>query len=571
MMREDLLKAYVAHDSNRSRLYVEKGYWTEETITMRIDYMAQRFPDRECLVGEGQRYTYSQLKNVTDRLALHMIAMGLRKGERLIVQINNIPEFMLVYLAVQKIGVIPVLCLPQQRYSEISQIAASAEAVGYIAVRKIKDFDYKDLIDQVADERHMRYKMIAGEGQDVPEGYISINELMKKPAPDEDTPGYIEQFRPDPRDISVIFLSGGTTGTPKLIPREYNYWRHFCDENCREIGYTMYTVALALAPLAHDFSLGCPGIQGAMMYGGKAVVTASNDTENICKVIEQERVTVAPMVSAMIIKMLNFEGREKYDLSSWKIVINGASKLEPVVAARLKSELGVSLISQYGITESTVTQTALDDDEDVILNTIGLPVCPGDEWKIIDPDDGHIIAESDGMPHRWRGEAEVAGELIFRSAAGIAGYYNAPDRNKEAFWGDGFYRSGDLACMHKSGRGFVIMGRLKDAINRGGEKINCEEVENLVLEIKKVHNCALVPMPDPVLGERACLFVMLRDPKDTLTLEEITQAIGGKIAKYKLPERLEIRDALAETNVGKINKKVLKAEIAEIIKKEQDA
>ena len=91
MMREDLLKAYVAHDSNRSRLYVEKGYWTEETITMRIDYMAQRFPDRECLVGEGQRYTYSQLKNVTDRLALHMIAMGLRKGERLIVQINNIP------------------------------------------------------------------------------------------------------------------------------------------------------------------------------------------------------------------------------------------------------------------------------------------------------------------------------------------------------------------------------------------------------------------------------------------------------------------------------------------------
>ncbi len=569
MMREDLLQAYVPRNGNRQRLYEEKGYYTDETITMRIDYMAQRLPDREALVGEGQRYTYAQLKAVTDRLALHLLDIGLRKGERVIVQINNIPEFMLVYLAVQKIGVIPVLCLPQQRYSEVSQIAATAEAVGYVAVRQIKDFDYKELIDQVAEERHMRYKIIAGEGQAVPEGYLSINEMMKTPAKDEETPGYLEQFRPDPRDVSVIFLSGGTTGTPKLIPREYNYWRHFCEEHFRETGYTMYTVALALAPLAHDFSLGCPGIQGALMVGGKAVVTANNDTETICRVIEQEHVTIVPMVSAMIIKMLNFEDRSKYDLSSWKIVINGASKLEPVVAARLKNELGVSLISQYGITESTVTQTALDDDEEVILNTIGLPICPGDEWKIIDPDDDHVICESDGMPHRWKGQAEVPGELIFRSASGIAGYYNAPERNKEAFWGEGFFRSGDLACMHKSGRGFVIMGRLKDAINRGGEKINCEEVENLVLEMPKIHNCALVPMPDPVLGEKACLFVSLRNPKDTITLQEVCEAIGGKIAKYKLPERLEIREALAETNVGKINKKVLKAEIAEIVKKEQ--
>jgi len=148
----------------------------------------------------------------------------------------------------------------------------------------------------------------------------------------------------------------------------------------------------------------------------------------------------------------------------------------------------------------------------------------------------------------------------------IRGYYNAPEHNAKAFTEDGFYRSGDLAAVHKSGRGFVIMGRIKDAINRGGEKFSCEEVENLVLKNERIHNAALVPMPDPVLGEKACLFVSMRDKNDSITLEEIKDQLSRQgLAKFKWPERIEIRDELPETNVGKVLKEKLKKEIYEIM------
>ena len=139
---------------------------------------------------------------------------------------------------------------------------------------------------------------------------------------------------------------------------------------------------------------------------------------------------------------------------------------------------------------------------------------------------------------RFRGETERPGEIIFRGPYTIRGYYDAPDHNKKAFTEDGFYRSGDLAAMHASGKGFVIMGRIKDAINRGGEKFSCEEVENLVLKHEKIHDAALVPMPDHVLGEKACLFVSMRNPGDTITLKEIVEFLSGKLCEVQLPERL---------------------------------
>ena len=193
------------------------------------------------------------------------------------------------------------------------------------------------------------------------------------------------------------------------------------------------------------------------------------------------------------------------------------------------------------MSEGTITQTSLFDSEEVTYNTIGLPVSPADEWKIVDKDDGHVIAESvhdgtalhDGTA-RWKGEAEKPGEIIFRGPYTIRGYYNAPDHNK-----------------------------------KGGEKFSCEEVENLVLKNEKVHDAALVPMPDPVLGEKACLFVSLRDPNETITLEEIITFLDGKLAKFKLPERLEVRPDLPHTNIGKVKKEELRQEIYAIMAEEE--
>lgn len=563
-----MLEHWTPYQPELAKRYEERGYWQKEVFSQVFDRIAERFWDREALVGGEQRFSYGELKRGSDRLALHFLDMGLKHSDRVVVQLTNIPEFVFIYLALQKIGVIPVMCLAQHRYTEISQIAAKAKAVGYIIPGFVNKYNYVELVERVAEELpSMKYKMIAGTNQAIPNGYVYVNDLLDDRIEERESPERLRKALPDPHDVCILLLSGGTTGIPKLIPREYNAYRYVAEESSRELGYNMYTVQLAVAPVAHNMVLAAPGIQGAFAFGGKVVMSTSPRTEDICRLIEKEKITHIPMVPAMVINMLNFEDRGKYDLSSWKIVINGGSKIEPVIAARVTPELGCRLISQFGMSEGTITQTSLFDDDEVTYNTIGLPVSPADEWKIVDKDNGSIIAESDGFGG-FRGDVEKPGEIIFRGPYTIRGYYDAPEHNAKAFTAEGFYRSGDLAAMHRSGKGFVIMGRIKDAINRGGEKFSCEEVENLILKHDKIHNAALVPMPDPLLGEKACVFVSLRNPDDTVTLQEIVDFLSGKLAKFKLPERLEVRDELPHTNVGKVKKEELREEIYAIMAEE---
>jgi len=569
------LKYWTPYRPELAKIYEDKGYWQKETFVQVFDRKAERFWNREALVGGDKRYTYGDIKLGSDRLALHFLKLGLKHGDRIIVQLPNITEFVFIWLAFQKIGVIPVMCLGQHRYSEISQIAAKSGGDRLYVSEPTNKFNYIDLVEQVAaDLPYMKYKMVAGYTGDIPAGYIDINALLADRIEEQDgSEEILKKALPDPKDVGILLLSGGTTGTPKLIPREYNSYLYVATESSWELGYNMYTVQLAVAPVAHNMVLAAPGIQGAFIFGGKVVMGTSPRTEDICMLIEKEKITHIPMVPAMIIGMLNYEDRGKYDLSSWKMVINGGSKIEPVIAARVERELPCRLISQFGMSEGTITQTVLGDPDEVSHESIGMCVSPADEWKILDKDTGSVIAESDNFRNgnfcgtfNFKGEVDKPGEIIFRGPYTIRGYYNAPEHNAKAFTEDGFYRSGDLAAVHKSGRGFVIMGRIKDAINRGGEKFSCEEVENLVLKNERIHNAALVPMPDPVLGEKACLFVSMRDKNDSITLEEIKDQLSRQgLAKFKWPERIEIRDELPETNVGKVLKEKLKKEIYEIM------
>ncbi|MEL7567840.1 MAG: AMP-binding protein [Dehalobacterium sp.] len=552
-----MLKEFIPYRPELAKLYKKRGYWTENTFTDEFDRMARRFWNKEALVGGDQRYTYGELKIKSDRLAMHFLHMGLKKEDRVVIQLPNIPEFLVIYLAMQKIGVIPVMCLQQHRYTEISYLAKKAGAIGYVVAGIFRDYDYKELVEQVkADMPEMKFCMIAGLGEECPKGYYSIHDMMDDPIEERMSPEILELAHPDPDDICILLLSGGTTGMNKLIPREYNAYRYVGYESSWECALTMYTRYLCVAPVAHNFVLNAPGIQGCLMFGGTVVMGTSTKIEDICALIEKEKVTHVPMVPAMVIKLLDFEDRDKYDLSSLEIIINGASKLEYNAAIRVVPELKCKLISQFGMSEGTITQTSLLDTWEVNYTTIGLPVSPDDEYKFMAIDgSGEVPFGEDG-------------EIWFRGPYTIRGYWDEPEKNKEAFSDNGFYKSGDIGRMHLSGRGIIISGRIKDLINRGGEKFACSEVENLLLKHPKVHNCALVAMPDKILGEKGCMFVSLNKKDDTLTLEEVCEYLGDKLARFKLPERLETRDELIETNVGKIEKKYLRAEILEIMKAE---
>jgi 2,3-dihydroxybenzoate-AMP ligase len=268
----------------------------------------------------------------------------------------------------------------------------------------------------------------------------------------------------------------------------------------------------------------------------------------VFSLVQSERVTWIPAVPASVITWLADARRSRYDLSSIKTLIVGGSRLHAEPARLAREAFGPVVAQVYGMAEGLLCATRSRDPVEVILETQGRPACPDDEIKIVD-DDGKEVA------------AGEIGELLCRGPYTIRGYYKADDYNRTAFTPDGFYRTGDLVRRHPSGN-LVVEGRKKDTINRGGEKISAEEVESLILSHPAVLNAAVVAIPDPVLGERACACVVLKSG-GTLSLEELSSFLREekRIAKFKLPERLEILERLPTTAVGKISKKELREEM----------
>lgn len=217
------------------------------------------------------------------------------------------------------------------------------------------------------------------------------------------------------------------------------------------------------------------------------------------------------------------------------------------LAAQVRPTMGATLQQVFGMAEGLLNYTRLDDPDDVICTTQGRPMSPADEVLIVDENDEPL---PDCSP----------GSLLTRGPYTPRGYYRAPEQNARAFTADGWYRSGDIVRRRPDGN-LVVEGRDKDMINRGGEKISAEEVENLVYQLDSVAQVAAVAMPDPDLGERVCLYVVPA-PGAEVSLDEVRASMQDRgVAKYKWPERLELVGELLSTKVGKIDKKALREDL----------
>jgi 2,3-dihydroxybenzoate-AMP ligase len=243
---------------------------------------------------------------------------------------------------------------------------------------------------------------------------------------------------------------------------------------------------------------------------------------------------------------LNSPVPKRHDISSLEVIQNGGARLAPELRQRVRDELGATPQEIYGTAEGLINIVRPDDDEEALLHSSGAPVCLDDEIKVVDDQD-HEVPDGE------------LGELLTRGPYTIRGYYNAAEKNKEAFTADGFYRMGDL--VRRRGRHVYTEGRRKDLINRGGEKISCDEIENYIFAHPKVKTVTLVAMPDEVFGEKACAFVIPK-PGETLTFDELIAYLRAqKIASFKLPERLELRSEFPLSPAGKILKRTLREEI----------
>jgi 2,3-dihydroxybenzoate-AMP ligase len=539
-----VLDGYVPWPDDVAARYRRKGYWEGVTLAERLDAWAARSGDQIALVGGGQRLSYRDLALRSSQLAAGLRGVGIGRGERVIVQLPNVPEFVTLCFALFRVGALPVLTLPAHREHEIVYLAQHSEAVAYAVPGTAQGFDYLELGRTVrAAVPSLKHLLVAGETDDPHAHSLSrLEQGFDDVAGDEGHDG------PHPSDVALFLLSGGTTGLPKLIPRthdDYGYNVRACAEAS---AFGAGTVYLATLPVAHNFPFGCPGMLGTFHAGGRVVMCPSPDPEVAFALIEQERVTATSLVPALAIRWLESPLRERFDLTSLRQIQVGGQKFNPEVAARVQPLLGARVQQVFGMAEGLINYTRLDDPDDVVLETGGRPVSPDDEIRIVDEDEQPVAA---GEP----------GQLLTRGPYTPRGYFRAEAHNRAAYTPDGFYRTGDIVRMHPSGN-LIVEGRVKDLINRGGEKISVEEVENLILAHPRVREVAVVAMPDPVLAERACAYVIPRDDA-TLTLGELTTFLAGRgVAKFKFPERLELVEAFPLTNVGKVSKKDLREDIA---------
>ena len=512
--------------------YRALGYWRGETFNDLLAASARRYGDRIAVVGGDVRVSYAELAVRAERLAAGLHTLGIRHGDRVVVQLPNVVEFFDVIFALFRIGALPVFALPAHRAAEIGYFCGHTEAVAFVTTDVHEGFDYRGLAAAAGDAT----VIVAGD----PGGHTALADLYADPV--DLPPG------PAADDLAFLQLSGGSTGLPKLIPRthdDYLYSVRASAEICELDTDSVYLCAL---PVAHNFPLSSPGVLGVLYAGGRIVLAPRPDPATAFELIDREGVTITAVVPPLALLWLDAAARpgRTTDLSSLRVLQVGGAKLADEVARRVTPTLGCHLQQVFGMAEGLVNYTRFGDPDDIVLHTQGRPISPDDEIRVVDDDDVEVPA------------GEV-GHLLTRGPYTIRGYWRAEEHNATAFTPDGFYRTGDLVRIVDGGY-LVVTGRAKDQINRGGEKIAAEEVENHILAHPGVHDVAVVAVPDAYLGERTYAFVVPRPEADPLTAPLIRGFVRQRgLAAYKIPDKVEFVDEFPVTGVGKVSRKDLRA------------
>ncbi|WP_410610193.1 (2,3-dihydroxybenzoyl)adenylate synthase [Amycolatopsis sp. lyj-109] len=519
-----MLEGCVSWPDELAEQYRRQGYWQGRSLGELLEAACAEHATKVAVVYGEQRLTYADLATRSDLVARQFVARGIGPLDRVVVQLPNVPEFATVVFALFRLGAIPVLALPGHRKHELVHLASQSGAVALIVMSEFRGFDYRQLAQEVQ--------------QDVPgvEQVLIANELA-------DSAPETRYSQVDPSEPAFFLLSGGTTGRPKLIPRTHNDYAYNMLATVDALRVDSTSTYLAVNPVAHNAALGCPGLFGTLLVGGKVVLAPTSRLAELIGLIRAEQVTLTTLVPGTVRLWIDYAQRTPVDLSGVHLQI-GSSKLTPAQAEEARKFLNCDLSQWFGVGEGLLTYTRLDDPDEVRFNTEGRPMAPDDEIRVVD-DAGHDVPDN------------VEGELLARGPYTIRGYYRAEQENADSFTSDGFFRTGDLVRRRSDGN-IVVVGRLKDVINRSGDKVPVEEVEEQLMAHPGVRDAAVVGVEDPVLGERTYAFVVLRD--ESVELQALKVFLRGRgLATYKIPDKLVSVSELPRTPVGKADKVALRA------------
>jgi len=530
-----------------SERYRRLGYWRGETIGGMLRATARRLPEAIAVVGDGERWSYAALDARADSLATAFRDLGIKPGERVLVQIPNRPTFLSVVFGLYRAGILPVFCLPAHRRAEIAHFAAASEAVAYIVADRHDGFDYRPMAAELrAEIPALRNVIVDGAAldPDAP-GFLTLADLAATPPR--------EWPEPDPSSVAFLQLSGGSTGFSKLIPRTHDDYLYSVRGSAEICGLDERGVYLCVLPIAHNFPTSSPGYLGVLHAGGCVVMCPTPSPDVAFRLIEEEGVTITGVVPPIALLWLRAVGTTTHDLSSLRLLQVGGARLPPEIARQIGPAFGTTLQQVFGMAEGLVNYTRLDDPEEIINNTQGRPISPDDEVLIVD-DSGAPVP--DGVP----------GNLLTRGPYTIRAYHNAPEANARAFTGDGFYRTGDIVSRSAGGY-LTVHGRATDLINRGGEKVSPDEVEDHLLAHSGIHDVAVVGVADEYLGERSCAVVVPRG--EGLKVKDVKAWLRSRgVAAYKIPDQVVFVPAFPETGVGKTSRKDLRAAVRAYLDRE---
>lgn len=535
--------------------YTRAGFWDKWTFCDYIRRWANVFPEKEALIDANNRLTWSQYRNMMDRMALNFLEIGISRDDLIVTQIPNCVEAVIAQMALARIGACVVPLAMQWRDHELNYVLSITSSKAVIVAKEYSGFNY---INQAISlqKKNKKLKKIVAIGNDLPEGIISFDKMWETPLEEKYPEDYLDKkCAIDANDVLTMCFTSGTEADPKGCPRTHNHWKvfvrsgflHHLTENVND------KVVMAL-PWINLFAQSV-GILSMAMVGGSLVLIDGFKPEIMAQTIYREKATIYAGVPAMHVALLNNPEAGKYDMRSLRVVASGGAPCPTSIIKQMMNKFRCLVWNGFGSNEGHLNVTEVGIDPELVSTTIGLKQLYSDV-KIVDEFNNPV-------------GVGVVGEYCQKAPFIIGGYYKRPDLNKKNWDNDGFYHTGDACFVDEDGF-YHFSTRLKDIIIRGGMNISAEEIEFVLYKHPKILNVAIVGMPDERLGEKAVAYIELKNKDDSIDLLEIQKFMEEeKVAKYKWPERVEVVTALPRTPTGKVLKYMLRDEIRKRLEKEQ--
>jgi 2,3-dihydroxybenzoate-AMP ligase len=540
------LEGFTPYKKKDADKYSKFRWWAGLTFGDLIDRAADIHPEKEAFVDGQTRLSYGEAREKTNRLAIGLMDLGIQPLDRVLVQFPNWNEFVFSYFALQKIGAVTVLLIDRYREFEINRLISLTGATSWIVPSRYKKTDYAPIIQDVLKEHPEVKNIITARGEGDQKPFYSLEQLIENAELTPDNLARLAARRPDPAQVAHMGPTGGTTGAPKIVPRTHDSLINGIEYCAKSWEQSIDDINLLAGPIGHDLTF-TKGFMGSIVTLGKVILLDSTDNQDICETIEREKVTSVIWVPTLAQRLLQYEDLHKHDLSSLRKMHSAGGASHPGLVRDVTQKLGMKFYNGYGGTEGMTTITRTTDDLEVICSTVGRPTCPYDTYKVVDLD-------GKSLPPGEQGELVLKGPGVF------TGYYNNPEENKAVFTKDGFFKTGDVAKIDHKGY-ITITGRIKEMINRGGESISATEIERLITRHPDVAAVAVIPMPDPLMGERVCAYIQPKTGAH-LTFEGIISFLKGqKASVLQLPERIEFIEAMPYTGAQKTDKRRLREDI----------